>query len=138
MHPLRCLIPTKITRKKQITTSRPQIYLSISGAKIMPLFATGLTLADKVLLVAGAPKVVDEKQDWEKIYEADVEARLKKQDELLLGTEGAMLWTVDAQSGKKLNQLKLPAIPVWDGMIAANNKVYICLKNGELICLGNK
>lgn len=104
----------------------------------MPLFATGLTLADKVLLVAGAPKVVDEKQDWEKIYEADVEARLKKQDELLLGTEGAMLWTVDAQSGKKLNQLKLPAIPVWDGMIAANNKVYICLKNGELICLGNK
>ncbi|MCF7847986.1 MAG: PQQ-binding-like beta-propeller repeat protein [Kiritimatiellales bacterium] len=103
----------------------------------VPLFATGLTVAGDVLFAAGAPKLVDEKKDWENIYETDVEARLQKQTELLDGSEGAVLMAVNTKTGKKLADLKLPAIPVWDGMIAANGKVYVCLKNGDLICLGN-
>jgi len=103
----------------------------------IPILATGLTVADKALVVAGAPRVVDEKKDWENIYDPGVNARLHKQATLLDGAEGGLLWVVDAKSGDKLSSLKLPAIPVWDGLIAANGKVLLCLENGDLVCLGN-
>ena len=50
----------------------------------------------------------------------------------------SVLLAVNAKTGKKLAELKLPAIPVWDGMIAANGKLFICLENGDFICLGNR
>jgi hypothetical protein len=44
------------------------------------------------------------------------------------------LWAIDRGTGKTLAEYPLPAAPVFDGMIAANGKLYITLQNGEVAC----
>jgi outer membrane protein assembly factor BamB len=52
------------------------------------------------------------------------------------GTRGRLLALASAD-GKTLAERDLPA-PVWDGMAAANGRVYVSTRDGNLICLGKK
>jgi outer membrane protein assembly factor BamB len=47
-----------------------------------------------------------------------------------------LLWAVAAQDGKKLAEYKLDSPPVFDGMIAANGRLYIATRDGRLLCMG--
>ncbi len=53
----------------------------------------------------------------------------------LAGEEAGILVAVDADRGEILAEIPLPAIPVWDGMAAADHSLYISLANGEVISL---
>jgi len=94
---------------------------NVPGAKWsakIPVRAHAMVLADDTLLLAGPPDVVpaqDPYAAWE-------------------GRRGAMLWAVSAADGKKLSEYKLDACPVFDGMIAANGKMYLSLDDGSLEC----
>jgi hypothetical protein len=44
------------------------------------------------------------------------------------------LWAIDRATGETLAEYPLPAAPVFDGLIAANGKLFITLKNGEVAC----
>ena len=46
------------------------------------------------------------------------------------------LLLVDADSGKLIRSLNLSSPPVWDGISAANGRVYIALQDGMLVGLG--
>jgi hypothetical protein len=46
-----------------------------------------------------------------------------------------ILLQIDATSGKVLSQTELPASPMFDGMSAANRRLYISMENGSLLCL---
>jgi outer membrane protein assembly factor BamB len=46
-----------------------------------------------------------------------------------------LLLQIDAVSGQVLSQTDLPASPMFDGMSAANGRLYISLENGSLLCL---
>lgn len=48
------------------------------------------------------------------------------------------LWAIDRTTGETLAEYPLPAAPVFDGMIAANAKLYITLQNGEVVCFAAK
>jgi hypothetical protein len=48
-----------------------------------------------------------------------------------------ILWIILSSTGKRVRKLKLSAPPVSEGMIVANNCLYISLKSGKIICLGN-
>ena len=91
--------------------------------------------ADNTLFIAGPPDLVDETKLHGKFLEPDVEAALKKQQAALDGKNGALLWAVSAKDGKRLAQYRLKSIPVFDGMIAANGRLYISLETGELVCM---
>ena len=52
------------------------------------------------------------------------------------GKQGAVLWSVSADDGKKLAEYKLESAPVFDGMIAARNRIYISLQDGSIVCFG--
>lgn len=41
-------------------------------------------------------------------------------------------------AGKKLAEYKLESPPVWDGMIAANGRLFLSLTNGKLECWAEK
>jgi len=43
-----------------------------------------------------------------------------------------------ASNGEKVGQFDLDTAPVWDGMAAANGRLYISLENGSLLALGAK
>ena len=49
-----------------------------------------------------------------------------------------MLWAVSASGGETLTERKIAAIPVWDGMIAVDGRLYLALKDGSVRCLGGR
>ena len=103
----------------------------------MPLLARAMVLANRTLFVAGPADLIDEEEAFKKLAADDpaIQKILAKQDAALKGEDGALLWTVSADSGKKISEIKLPALPVWDGMAAARGKIYLATTDGRIICL---
>ena len=95
-----------------------------------------MVLADKTLFVAGPPDVDDELTGWGKHLDPEVDAKHRQQVAALEGKKGGLLWTVSATDGQKLAEYKLDSPPTFDGMIAANGRLYLSLKNGTVLCMG--
>ena len=53
------------------------------------------------------------------------------------GERNGLLWVVSAEDGKKLTECRLDSPPVWDGMAAANGRLYIAARDGRVVCLGD-
>jgi outer membrane protein assembly factor BamB len=94
-----------------------------------------MLVADNTLFIAGPPDVVDEEEAFFAMDDAAVLEKLAEQSQLLKGKDGARLWAVSTQSGKRLSQYSLDSLPVWDGMIAANGKLYLATMDGDVACL---
>jgi hypothetical protein len=52
------------------------------------------------------------------------------------GRRGGLLWVMSADDGSMLAEYQLDSPPVWDGMAAANQRVYIATQNGQVLCMG--
>jgi outer membrane protein assembly factor BamB len=76
---------------------------------------------NNTLYMAGAPDIVDETDAW-----GAIEGRM-----------GGLLWAVSTDTGRRLAKWTMDSPPVFDGMIAAYGKLFIALKNGTLVCLGD-
>jgi len=76
----------------------------------------------KKLFLAGPPDVVPVKDPLAAIE----------------GRRGAVLWAVSAANGKKLQEHKLDAPPVFDGLIAANGRLYFTTTDGKVRCYAAK
>ncbi len=88
----------------------------------MPVRIRAMVKADDILFVAGAPDVFDSKDPY-----SAFEAR-----------KGAQLVAVSAGDGKKLFEMPLESPPVFDGMIAADGRLFACLRDGSVVCLTGK
>jgi outer membrane protein assembly factor BamB len=86
----------------------------------VPIRIRAMVLADDALFVAGAPDVVDP-QDPMASFE---------------GRKGAVLRAISAQDGKVLSERKLATPPVFDGLIAADHRLFMCTTDGKVHCLG--
>ena len=73
-----------------------------------------------------------------KARERTPKADLKKQAELFTGSDGSVLLALSAKDGKKISQMKLDVLPVFDGMIAAGGRIYMSTVDGKVVCLGSK
>jgi outer membrane protein assembly factor BamB len=99
------------------------------------LIAKAMVLADQTLFVAGPPDVVDEESIWGRTLESEVQAKLRAQSAALEGEQGSLLWAVSASNGEKMAEYKLKSVPVFDGMSAANGRLYLSMKNGCILCM---
>ena len=54
------------------------------------------------------------------------------------GNESGLLRVVAAADGKGVSECRLSAPPVWDGMAAANGRLYLSTQDGKVVCLGGK
>jgi outer membrane protein assembly factor BamB len=52
------------------------------------------------------------------------------------GQRGVYLRIIGADDGGKIAEIKLPAMPVFDGLAAAGGRLYVSLRNGTVVCLG--
>ncbi len=109
--------------KKPKTKAKPgrkPVLWSVPG----DLQVRGMVLAgqgkDQRLIVAGA------KGDWVTSPDA-YEGKL-----------GAVLRVLSVEDGKTLAEINLPAPPAYDGMSAADGKLYLTTRDGRLICLGGR
>ena len=96
--------------------------------------ARAMALADKTLFVAGPPDVVDEEEIFSKPFDDRVTAKAAEQVAALQGKRGALLQVVSAQDGRKLNELELDGCPVFDGLAAAEGKLFITMMDGSVVC----
>jgi outer membrane protein assembly factor BamB len=86
----------------------------------IPVRARAMVIAGETLVIAGPPDVLDAK---------DPLAAFE-------GRAGGVLWTISAKDGKKIAECKLASPPVFDGMIAANGKLYLATRDGKIACMG--
>jgi len=86
----------------------------------VPIRITAMVRAGDTLFVAGSPDVVDPGDPygaWE-------------------GRKGGVLAAFSTTDGRHLSERKLNAPPTWDGMAAAQGRLYVACMNGQLLCLG--
>lgn len=95
-----------------------------------------MVLADKTLFIAGPPDVVDEEEAFYNPNDDGILAKLSEQSAALKGEKGALLWAVSASDGKKLAEYALDSPPVFDGMAAANGRLYFSTIDGKVVCMG--
>jgi hypothetical protein len=98
----------------------------------VPLLVRAMVLADKTLFIAGPPDVIDEEEAFDYSTDPNILAKLRQQDAALEGQQGALLWAVSVSDGSKLAGYSLESLPVWDGMVAANGRLYLSMKNGKV------
>ncbi len=89
-------------------------------SKSIPLKIRSMVLAGEKLFVAGPPDIVPEDNPLA----------------ALEGKKGCRLLVLSPEKGKKLADYKLESTPVFDGMIAAEHKLYMTMKNSGIVCLG--
>ncbi len=88
----------------------------------VPVRVRAMVLAGSTLFVAGPPDVVDS---------SDPMAAFE-------GRSGSMLWPVSTEDGSRLAEYTLDSPPVFDGMIAADKKLFISMVDGSVVCLGER
>jgi hypothetical protein len=81
-----------------------------------------MLLAGKNLFFAGPPDVVGD-EDPLAAFE---------------GRKGGRLWAVSADDGKKLAEYELDSPPVWDGMAAADGRLYVSMTDGTIACYASQ
>ncbi len=88
----------------------------------VPIRVRAMTLAGKNLFVAGPPDVVKKKDPM-----ASFEGRI-----------GGLIRIYNTDEGTHSHQYQLDAPPVFDGIIAASNKLLITTTDGSVVCLSSK
>ncbi len=113
---------------------RAQPALKHRWAHDIPFWVRAMVIARETLFIAGPPDLVDEDQVHRRLNEKEVKAKLAEQDASLEGKKGSLLWAVSTADGKKLAEYKLDSLPVFDGMAAANGRLYLVTKDGKVLC----
>ena len=97
-----------------------------------------MVLAEQTIFIAGPPDVVDEEQGIRDFADPEIQKKLIEQRDVLDGKKGSLLLAVSASDDGKLAEHKLDSLPVWDGMAAANERLYMSTTDGRIVCLGDK
>jgi len=104
------------------------------------LLVNAMVLAKERLFIAGPPDLADETKMLGYLpgSDDDINRQLKAQDEAWHGKRGGLLWAVSRENGRTLVECKLDSIPVFDGMAAAQGRLFLSLANGHVACFGEK
>jgi hypothetical protein len=111
------LLPGKSRRGSEYRPSQPAKWRVWA-----PVRALAMVLTKDVLFLAGPPDLVPQNDPY-----AALEGRM-----------GAKLWAVSPDDGTRLAERELDALPVFDGMSAANGRLYVATQAGDVICMGAK
>jgi len=104
--------------------------------KDLPLMVRAMAKAGDILFIAGPPDLIDEEETFQKLAERDpyVHVQLAQQNDAFDGKLGARVQAVSAADGKTLHEFHVNSLPVWDGMAAANGKLYFSTTTGNVHC----
>ncbi len=104
--------------------------------KDIPLLVRAMTLADGTLFVMGPPDTIDEEETFQRLASRDpkIGQQLAEQEAALRGGQGAVLQAIATRDGRMLAEYKLPSLPVWDGLIAAQGRLYFATEDGKVVC----
>ena len=115
---------TRVRAPDQLQQRLPEMALEVAAelSELDEGEVRAMVAAGKTLFVAGPPDVAESSDPWAAFE----------------GRTGSVLWAVSKSDGRKLAQTRRDSAPVFDGMIAANGKLYVATMDGEVICLNGK
>ncbi|UCE46771.1 MAG: PQQ-like beta-propeller repeat protein, partial [Phycisphaerales bacterium] len=99
------------------------------------VLARAMFLAGDNLFVAGPPRVVNEREAMSEWFTSPVLQKLTEQEQLLTGSNGAILFVVSAEDGSIRARQPLDAPPVFDGMIASEGRLLMATVDGKVVSL---
>ena len=107
-------------------------------AQDIPLLVRAMVKTGDTIFVAGPPDVIDEEKTFARIMSRDprIAEKLAEQDAALVGGQGGVLQAVSAKDGSLLGEYQLDWLPSWDGMAAAQKRLFVSTTDGRVICLG--
>ena len=107
-------------------------------AQDVPIYVRGMVLAGPNLFIVGPPDTIDEEETFQKLAESDPEVQklLGEQDAALQGNDGSSLLAVNIDTGEVAHEVKLDALPTWDGLAGANGSLFLTTLDGSVLCFG--
>ena len=110
--------------------------LKYHWTKRVPLLAKALVVTGESIFVAGPPDVVETVEET-----GDGALELMNPQEVLdawNGKAGGLLWAVSRADGSKQASYDLDSPPVFDGMAAAGESLYLSTADGRVVCFRGK
>jgi hypothetical protein len=98
------------------------------------MIARAMTVAGSRLFVSGPPDLFDERQAFHNPDDPRIKAMLKRQAAAYEGREGGELWVMDKADGHVVSRYLLDTVPVFDGMAAAGDSLYLATTDGRVLC----
>ena len=95
-----------------------------------PLIVRAMVLTADKLIVAGLPDLARKDKSGRSFSNPDEGLAA------LAGRRGGRLAMIATADGTITREIKLVSPPVFDGMIAADGKLFVSLRDGSLTCLG--
>ena len=102
------------------------------------IIARAMTTGGDTLFLAGPPDFLDERQAFHHPEDPEVQADLKRQAEAFEGKDGGQLWTFNKADGQLTARYALHSIPVFDGMAAVEDGLYLTTVDGRVTRLAGK
>lgn len=96
-----------------------------------------MVLTDNALFVAGPPDVADEEEAVRTLLDTETQRKLVEQSAAFEGKRGALLLAVSRENGDKLAAYRLDFVPRFDGLIAADGRLYVSTLGGDVLCLSD-
>jgi len=121
-------------KRRRPVPSRP-VY---DWSRTAPVLGRALVKAGETLFVAGPPDVVDQEATLAAWGDAATAAALAEQRDAYLGKKGGILLAASAADGRKRAAYALGAVPVFDGMAAANGCLFMANTDGSVVCLAGE
>jgi hypothetical protein len=88
--------------------------------------------------VAGHPDFIDERRAYRLPDDPEVQRQLTLQAEALEGRHGGLLWIVSKADGRPAARYRLESPPVFDGMAAAEGRLFVSTLDGSVVALGGE
>jgi outer membrane protein assembly factor BamB len=110
--------------------------LDYHWSESLPFLVRAMVATDQTLFVAGPPAMADEAEVYGFYGAAEVQAKMVEHVAAFEGRKGAYLMAVSKTDGKKLAAYRLASAPVFDGMAAADGRLFLTTMEGKVLCLG--
>jgi hypothetical protein len=98
------------------------------------ILAKAMVLANDRIFIAGPRDVVDEKEFWGRSNEKIFQEKMAAQAEWFKGKHGGIMQVFSKKGGRKLAEKKVAYLPAFDGLVAANGKLYMVTECGSIVC----
>jgi hypothetical protein len=95
----------------------------------------GLVLANDKLVVAGPPKLLDERKSIVAPDDPELVKAAEDNEAAWHGKKGGIMMIVNPADGSVLSQQNLPYAPTWDGLIVARGSIYMTTLDGQVVSL---
>jgi len=128
------------TNEKRTESNRRPVPTRVKYAwsNSAPLLVRGIVSTRDSLFVAGPPVVADEGDVYSQYGSPDIQNQMAEHVAAFAGEKGGLLLAVAKTDGERQAAFRLDSAPVFDGIAAADGRLYMAMLDGTLVCLSGQ